>query len=339
MLQVTREAKDIAKSLNLDDRIEGHSEKSAFITLKDHKDGFQNNPKCKLINPAKSEIGKVSKKILDSINSQVREKTDLIQWRNTSEAIDLFKQSDNKNKKCFLKFDIVEFYPSITKDLLLNALKFAKTYSAIPDESENILLHCRKSFLFHNKDVWTKQKDSDFDVTMGSFDGGEICELVGLYLLNLLKKEFGSASIGLYRDDGLACCEKTSGPQIERIKKSIVNIFKSNGLKITIEANLHQTDFLDVTMDLVQNQYFPYRKPNSDLLYIDHKSNHPPNILKQLPQMIESRLSRLSIAIMPNLQMLSTFTRMSCRKVALVNLFPFFSQPSLLNEYETDPGI
>ena len=114
-----------------------------------------------------------------------------------SEVIDWFKQIDNKNKKCSLKFDIAEFYPSITKELLLNALRFAKTYSAIPDEFENILLHCRKSFLFHNKDVWTKQKDSDFDVTMDNFDGAEICELVGLYLLNLLKKEFGSASIGL----------------------------------------------------------------------------------------------------------------------------------------------
>ena len=91
VLQVNREAKDIAKSFNLDDRIEGYTEKSAFVTLKDHKDGFQNNPKCKLINPAKSEIGKVSKKILDSINSHVRKKTDLIQWRNTSEVINWFK--------------------------------------------------------------------------------------------------------------------------------------------------------------------------------------------------------------------------------------------------------
>ena len=78
------------------------------------------------------------------------------------------------------------------------------------------------------------------------------------------------------------------------MKKSIVNTFKRIGLKITIEANLHQTDFLDATMDLAQNQYFPYRKPNSDLLYISHKSNHSPSILKQLPQMTESRLSRLS---------------------------------------------
>ena len=78
------------------------------------------------------------------------------------------------------------------------------------------------------------------------------------------------------------------------MKKSIVNIFKSNGLKITIEANLHQTDFLDVIMDLAQNQYFPYRKSNCDLLYINHKSNHPPNIIKQLPQTMELRLSRLS---------------------------------------------
>ena len=101
VLQENREAKDTAKSLNLDDRIEGYPEKSAFITFKDHKDGFQNNPKCRLMNLAKSETGKVSKKILDSINSQVREKTDLIQWRNTSEVINWFKQIDNKNKKCF----------------------------------------------------------------------------------------------------------------------------------------------------------------------------------------------------------------------------------------------
>ena len=43
-----------------------------------------------------------------------------------------------------------------------------------------------------------------FDVTMGSFDGAEICELVGLLLLNDLSKKFGKKFIGLYHHDGQA---------------------------------------------------------------------------------------------------------------------------------------
>jgi hypothetical protein len=46
------------------------AETEAFITLKDHKDNVESNPKCRLINPAKRELGKVSKVILDSINQE-----------------------------------------------------------------------------------------------------------------------------------------------------------------------------------------------------------------------------------------------------------------------------
>ena len=45
---------------------------------------------------------------------------------------------------------------------------------------------------------------SSFDVTMGSYDGAEVCEFVGLFILNGLSNEYGKESIGLYRDDGLA---------------------------------------------------------------------------------------------------------------------------------------
>lgn len=62
----------IAKELQIDDRISPMEEKQAFITLKDHKDNFNNNPTCRLINPAKSEMGKVSKVILESINETIR---------------------------------------------------------------------------------------------------------------------------------------------------------------------------------------------------------------------------------------------------------------------------
>ena len=44
-------------------------------------------------------------------------------------------------------------------------------------------MHCRKSLLFNNTDTWIKKEgDKDFDVTMGTFDGAEVCELVGLYI-------------------------------------------------------------------------------------------------------------------------------------------------------------
>ena len=43
----------------------------AYITLKDHKENFNINPKCRLINPAKSELGKVAKLIVENIKKKV----------------------------------------------------------------------------------------------------------------------------------------------------------------------------------------------------------------------------------------------------------------------------
>ena len=79
---INLEAKHIAKKLEIADRVECMAEKPAYITLKDHKENFNINPKCHLINPAKSELGKVSKTIVENINKTVREKLHCNQWRN-----------------------------------------------------------------------------------------------------------------------------------------------------------------------------------------------------------------------------------------------------------------
>ena len=79
-------------------------------------------------------------------------------------------------------------------------------------------MHSRKSLLFSNNEIWPKKGNTNFDVTTGSFDGAETCQLVGLYLLNILKSEFGGKNIGLFRDDGLSCFENKSGPELEKIK-------------------------------------------------------------------------------------------------------------------------
>ena len=129
---------------------------------------------------------------------------------------------------------------------------------------------------------------------MGSFDGAELCELVGLFLLSGLASIIGKSNVGLYRDDGLAILENTPGPDTERIKKKIIKFFQQNGLKITIDANVVQANFLDVTFNLQSDKYWPYRKPNGHPLYIHSRSNHSPSIKKQLPSMLPERLSQLS---------------------------------------------
>ena len=58
-----------------------------------------------------------------------------------------------------------------------------------------------------------------FDVTMGSFDDIEVCELVGLYLLNKNKPLLGSSNVGLYKNDGLAILHKSNGPKVDRLRK------------------------------------------------------------------------------------------------------------------------
>ncbi|CAB4041579.1 Hypothetical predicted protein, partial [Paramuricea clavata] len=84
---IENRSKSIANKLNLTDRINTTAEREPFITLKDHKPNFENNPTCRLINPRKSEIGKVSKQILDRINAKVIESTGMNQWKNTKSVL------------------------------------------------------------------------------------------------------------------------------------------------------------------------------------------------------------------------------------------------------------
>ena len=66
------------------------------------------------------------------------------------------------------------------------------------------------------------------------------------------------------------------------------------GLEVTIEANLKIINFLDICMDLDAEIYKPYTKPNTTPLYINTQSNHPPTIIKNLPDSINKRLSSIS---------------------------------------------
>ena len=292
--KINGEAQIIANRLKVADRIDSLARKEAFITLKDHKEDFLDKLPCRLINPAKSEIGKISKQILDRVNAALKKDLGVQQWKSSADVTAWFTSLERRDRCVFTCFDICEFYPSISENLLCKALAFASKITSISAEEKEIILHARKSLLFDSNNDWVK-KTGLFDVTMGCLDGAEICELVGTYALATLPAEkFPKKDIGLYRDDGLAVLRGASGPAAERMKKLLTQHFKTLGLRITIRTNLRVVDFLDLTMDLESGKHFPYRKPNDAPTYVHKLSNHPPSILRNIPDAISRRITDVS---------------------------------------------
>ena len=138
-----------------------------------------------------------------------------------------------------------------------------------------------------------EKTDPSFDVSMGSLDSAEVCELVGLFLLSQLEQLIPQNQIGLYRDDGLAVVE-LPGPDIERLRKKVTKLFSNHNLKITTQVNITVTDFLDVMLDLQTGLHRPYMKATSSPMYVHKDSNHPRHVKKELPKMIGRRISDLS---------------------------------------------
>ena len=290
---INDEARSVTRALNIDDRVELIATNDAFITLKDHKENFANNPTCRLINPSKTELDRISKRILEVINSKLVRATKVNQWKNTSSVLQWYKRLPNKRDSTFICFDVVEFYPSITEALLNRARDFACEHVTISNDDRQTIGNAKHSLLFNNGQPWEKKTSTTlFDVTMGSYDGAETCELVGCYLLAQLQ-QLPNIEIGLYRDDGLAVTTRTP-KETDRIKKQICNVFKNNNLKITIEANKKVINFLDVTLDMNTEKFKPYAKSTNTPLYLHSKSNHPPSIIKNIPESVNRRLSEIS---------------------------------------------
>ena len=91
---------------------------------------------------------------------------------------------ENKSQCKFIQLDIAEFYPSISEEILDNAILFAQQYINIPEKDLRIIKHCRKSLLYNNNEPWKKKN------TESCFDGAENCELVGIHILSSLLKLF-----------------------------------------------------------------------------------------------------------------------------------------------------
>ena len=93
--------------------------------------------------------------------------------------------------------------------------------------------------------------------------------------------------LGLYRDDGLGVVE-LPGPESERLRKNIINLFFKHNLRITPEATIKTTDLLDVQFCLKSGVYKPFKKDSSLPLYVLFLSNHPGYDKKEIPSDLSS---------------------------------------------------
>ena len=58
--------------------------------------------------------------------------------------------------------------------------------------------------------------------------------------------------------------------------------------------NTKIVNFLDITLDLETEEYKPYMKENDHPVYVDIQSNHPSQVLKNIPMAVKRRLSKIT---------------------------------------------
>ena len=111
-----------------------------------------------------------------------------------------FKNRTHKENRRFIIFGTADFYPSISEDLLSRAISYARTLITNEDKAIDVIKLARKLLSFIKQRTWAKRgENQSFDVTIESFDWAEICEIVGIYLLEKLSPLLGKENFGLQR--------------------------------------------------------------------------------------------------------------------------------------------
>ena len=106
---------------------------------------------------------------------------------------------------------------------------------------------------------------------------------------------FEKKHVGIYRDEGLSFIKTKGSARIVKkiVKSKFIGIFWSEKLGITVDPISQVTDYLDVKLNLAYHTYETYMKPNNIPIYLHVKSNHPSHIIRNIPKMIEHRISNL----------------------------------------------
>ena len=94
----------------------------------------------------------------------------------------------------------------------------------------------------------------------GRLDGAEICEVVGVYILHLIKHrilvlklelvESLNLDLGLFPDDRLIIRIRLSGHTIYAIRTSLVSLFKELCVGIEVSIDMTRVNFQDFVLEL-----------------------------------------------------------------------------------------
>ena len=99
---------------------------------------------------------------MQKVNKQIKSKTKFNQWTNTQEVLAWFKAINNKEKCSFLQFDIVEFNPNISNELLNKALDFASKFVKLTPQERDIIISAKNTLLYNNSTPWAKRGLNSF---------------------------------------------------------------------------------------------------------------------------------------------------------------------------------
>ena len=160
-------------------------------------------------------------------------------------------QITERHQKQKLTYVYQEFYPSVSKKLLKDLVLFVQTHTDINRKDIEVIFYYNifHYFMITNHGL-TKDSNGDIDVTMGSYDRAEVCELVGLFMLNELLKKFDKDNIGLYRDDGLSVFKNHNGHQNDKFQKELIDLFKQHHMNLQVKCNLKIVNYFDIMLDL-----------------------------------------------------------------------------------------
>ena len=172
------------------------------------------------------EIGKIGKKILSKAIEKLKVRTGLKLWKNTESVLSWFNRLENKQDLKFIGFDIKDYYTSISEDLFKEALEWASSMVEFSDEEIEVIMESKRTLLYDGHHLWKKKGAGDFLIAMGSWDGAESTDIVGLFLLDKLRGL--NVDVGLYRDDGLLVSRLTAR-ETEMMKKKLFWYFSFLG--------------------------------------------------------------------------------------------------------------
>ena len=98
------------------------------------------------------------------------------------------------------------------KEHLNDAVTFAETIINIDNHDKKIIYQSRKSLRFNQEQTWVK-KGSEYDIA-------KVCERIGIFLLNLLGRQYDTKHIGLIETMDCQFLRTVVVPKCKRLRNN-----------------------------------------------------------------------------------------------------------------------